>query len=102
MGLAWLAFFDGLLAITLIAVGIISAHYYMVPPITGFGLFAFGFLLSIIGSAVGLLAIFMTRTPERRAGRQAPAGGDPIFPGDAIPPSLPARPNVQTPPPKRP
>jgi len=69
MGAAWLAFFDGLLAITLIAVGIVSAHYYMVPSITGFGLFAFGFLLSIIGSMVGIVAIFLTRKPERRAGR---------------------------------
>ncbi len=85
MGLAWLAFFDGLLAITLIAVGIISAHYYMVPPITGFGLFAFGFLLSIIGSAVGLLAIFMTRTPERRAGRNRALVGTVICLAIAIP-----------------
>lgn len=69
MGAAWLAFFDGLLAITLIAVGIIGAHFYIVPSITGFGLFAFGFLLSIIGSIVGLVAIFLTRKPERRAGR---------------------------------
>lgn len=69
MGAAWLAFFDGLLAITLIAVGIIGAHYYIVPPITGFGLFAFGFLLSIIGSIVGIVAIILTRKPERRAGR---------------------------------
>src|SRR5258708_39110118 len=90
MGLAWLAFFDGLLAITLIAVGIISAHYYMVPPITGFGLFAFGFLLSIIGSAVGPLANFMTRTPERGAGGRLPRRGAPIFPALAQPhrPSL--------------
>src|SRR5208282_2951846 len=32
-------------------------------------LFALGFLLSIIGSLVGLLAIFMTRRPQLRAGR---------------------------------
>ena len=69
MVLAWLAFFDGLLAITLVALGIIGAHYYIVPSITGFGLLAFGFLLSIIGSLVGLLAIFLTRKPERSAGR---------------------------------
>jgi uncharacterized protein (DUF1499 family) len=85
MGLAWLAFFDGLLAITLIAVGIIGAHYYIVPPITGFGLFAFGFLLSIIGSAVGLLAIFMTRKPERRAGRNRALVGTVICLAIAIP-----------------
>jgi uncharacterized protein (DUF1499 family) len=85
MGLAWLAFFDGLLAITLIAVGMISAHYYLVPPITGFGLFAFGFLLSLIGSVVGLLAIFLTRTPERRAGRNRAIVGTVICLAIAIP-----------------
>ena len=85
MGLAWLAFFDGLLAITLIAVGIIGAHYYIVPPITGFGLFAFGFLLSIIVSLVGLLAIFLTRKPERRAGRNRALVGTIICLAIAIP-----------------
>jgi uncharacterized protein (DUF1499 family) len=85
MGLAWLAFFDGLLAITLIAVGIIGAHFYIVPPITGFGLFAFGFLLSIIGSVVGLLAIFLTRTPARRAGRNRALAGTIICLAIAIP-----------------
>ena len=85
MGLAWLAFFDGLLAITLIAVGIIGAHFYIVPPITGFGLFAFGFLLSIIGSLVGLLAIFLTRRPERRAGRNRALVGTIICLAIAIP-----------------
>ena len=85
MVLAWLAFFDGLLAITLIAVGIIGAHYYIVPPLTGFGLFAFGFLLSIIGSLVGLLAIFLTRKPERRAGRNRALVGTIICLAIAIP-----------------
>ena len=69
MNAAWLAFFDGLLSITLIALGIIGAHFYIVPSITGFGLFAFGFLLSIIGSIVGIVALIRTRKPERSAGR---------------------------------
>ncbi len=69
MVLAWLAFFDGLLAITLIAVGIVGAHFYLVAPFMGFQLFALGFLLSILGALVGIVAIFMTRKPERRAGR---------------------------------
>jgi len=69
MTFAWLAFCDALLAITMIAVGIIGAHFYLVAPFMGFQLFALGFLLSIIGSLVGLLAIFLTRTPQLRAGR---------------------------------
>jgi uncharacterized protein (DUF1499 family) len=66
-------------------VGIIGAHYFVVPPITGFGLFAFGFLLSIIGSVVGLLAIFLTRTPARRAGRNRALVGTIICLAIAIP-----------------
>lgn len=66
---AWLSFFDALLAVTLIAIGIIGAHFSIVPPITGFSMFAFGFLLSIIGAIVGIVGIFMTRRPERSAGR---------------------------------
>jgi uncharacterized protein (DUF1499 family) len=82
---AWLAFFDGLLAITLIAVGIIGAHFYLVAPIVGFGLFAFGFLLSILGALVGIVAIFMTRKPERRAGRKRALTGTVICLLIAIP-----------------
>jgi uncharacterized protein (DUF1499 family) len=69
MNAAWLAFFDGMLAVTLIAIGIVGAHFYFIPSITGFGLFAFGFLLSVIGGIAGLVAIFRTRKPERSAGR---------------------------------
>jgi uncharacterized protein (DUF1499 family) len=69
MTFAWLAFFDALLAIAMIAAGIIGAHFYLVAPFMGFQLFALGFLLSILGSFVGLFAIFMTRKPQARAGR---------------------------------
>lgn len=69
MTFVWLAFFDALLAIALIAAGIVGAHFYLVAPFMGFQLFALGFLLSILGSLVGLVAIFMTRKPELRAGR---------------------------------
>jgi uncharacterized protein (DUF1499 family) len=69
MTFAWLAFYDALLAITMISVGIVGAHFYLVEPFMGFQLFALGFLLSIIGSLVGLLAIFLTRKPQLRAGR---------------------------------
>ena len=69
MTFAWLAFFDALLAIAMIAAGIIGAHFYLVAPFMGFQLFALGFLLSILGSLVGLLAVFLTRKPQLRAGR---------------------------------
>jgi uncharacterized protein (DUF1499 family) len=69
MTFAWLSFFDSLLAMTMIATGIVGAHFYLVAPFMGFQLFVLGFMLSILGTLVGLLAIFMTRTPKLRAGR---------------------------------
>jgi len=71
MTFVWLAFFDALLAVTMVAVGLIAAHFYLVPAFMGFQLFALGFLLSILGASVGLLAIYLTRTPRLRAGRNA-------------------------------
>jgi len=67
---AWLAFFDGLLAIALVAAGMIGAHFYMMAGFLGFQLFVFGFLLSIIGSIAGFIGIAMTRSPQRRSARQ--------------------------------
>jgi uncharacterized protein (DUF1499 family) len=69
MTFVWLAFFDALLAVTMVAVGLIAAHFYLVPGFMGFQLFALGFLLSLLGASVGLLAIYLTRTPQLRAGR---------------------------------
>ena len=69
MTFVWLAFFDALLAVTMVAVGLIGAHFYLVPGFMGFQLFALGFLLSLLGASVGLLAIYLTRTPQLRAGR---------------------------------
>jgi uncharacterized protein (DUF1499 family) len=85
MRAAWLAFFDGLLAVTLIAVGIIGAHFYLVSPFMGFQLFALGFLLSVLGSIVGIFAIFRTRKPERSAGRNRALAGAVICLVIAIP-----------------
>ena len=51
MTFVWLAFFDALLAVTMVAVGVIGAHFYLIPAFMGFQLFALGFLLSILGSS---------------------------------------------------
>ena len=69
MVFAWLAFFDALLAIALIAAGLVGAHFLLFVPFMGFQLFALGFLLSILGTFVGLFAIFLTRKPQLAAGR---------------------------------
>ena len=70
MTFAWLAFFDALLAVAMIAAGIIGAHFYLTTPFMGFQLFALGFLLSILGFVIGLIGIFMTRNPQLAAGRR--------------------------------
>jgi uncharacterized protein (DUF1499 family) len=66
---AWLAFFDGMLAVTLVAVGVIAAHFYLTPAFFGFQLFAFGFLLSLLGFVLGIIGLLMTRSEARRVAR---------------------------------
>ena len=69
MTFAWLAFFDAILAIAMIAAGMTGAHFRLIAPFMGFQLFALGFLLSLLGSIVGFVGIFLTRKPQARAGR---------------------------------
>jgi uncharacterized protein (DUF1499 family) len=85
MTFAWLSFFDALLAITMIAVGIIGAHFYLVAPFMGFQLFALGFLLSILGFVIGLLALYLTRTPQLRNGRNRAVLGTVVCAAIAVP-----------------
>jgi uncharacterized protein (DUF1499 family) len=66
MTLAWLAFFDAMLAIVLVFVGIIGAHFYLVAPFFGFQLFVFGFLLAVLALIFGIIGMLLTRAPERR------------------------------------
>ena len=66
---AWLAFFDGILAVTLVAVGVIGAHFYFAAPFFGFQLFLFGFVLGVLGLILGLIGLLLTRSGPRRAAR---------------------------------
>jgi len=66
---AWLAFFDGLLAVALVAAGVVAAHFYLTPPFFGFRLFTAGFLLSVFGFILGIIGFFTTRPPDRRVAR---------------------------------
>ena len=66
MTLAWLAFFDAMIAIVLVFVGIIGAHFYLVHPFFGFQLFVFGFLLAVLALVFGVIGMLLTRRPERR------------------------------------
>jgi uncharacterized protein (DUF1499 family) len=70
MSFVWLAFYDALMAIAMIAAGMVGAHFYLIPPIMGFGMFGLALLLSFLGLLVGLLAIFLTRKPQLAAGRK--------------------------------
>jgi uncharacterized protein (DUF1499 family) len=67
---AWMAFFDGMLAVTLAAVGILGAHLYWTPTaFFGFQLFVFGFLLSLLGFVLGIIGLLMTMSGPRRVAR---------------------------------
>src|SRR5437879_4944856 len=69
MIVSWLAFFDGLLALSLLAAGMVGAHYRYVPPFTGFQMFLLGFFLGFVALLLGLIGIFATRNPIRAPGR---------------------------------
>jgi uncharacterized protein (DUF1499 family) len=67
---AWLAFYDGLLALALALAGMAGAHWGLAAPFFGFQLFLYGFFIAILGLLFGLIALAMTSLmPSRRAAR---------------------------------
>lgn len=66
MAIAWLAFFDALLTIALVGVGMIGAHFHFVAPFQGFQFFVLGFLMAILTIILGVIGMLLTRAPERR------------------------------------
>ncbi len=69
MVLAWLAFYDGLLAVALVAAGIVAAHFGLTPPFKGFQIFLIGFFFAGIAIVLGLLGMLLTRGEDRRSGQ---------------------------------
>jgi uncharacterized protein (DUF1499 family) len=69
MIIAWLAFFDSLLAVAMLGAGVVGAHWHWVTPILGFSIFLLGTLVGIIALILGLIGIFATRNPMRAAAR---------------------------------
>jgi uncharacterized protein (DUF1499 family) len=78
MILAWWTLFDGILALILAIVGIIWAHFGVLPPFhlqlspALFGLYSvlLGFFIAILGFIIGVVALLVTfLMPSRRAGR---------------------------------
>jgi uncharacterized protein (DUF1499 family) len=66
---AWLAFFDGLLALALALAGIVAAHYGLTAPFIGFSLVLGAGVLGIFGLVAGVIGFFRTASPARRSGR---------------------------------
>jgi uncharacterized protein (DUF1499 family) len=69
MILAWLAFYDGLLGVALVAAGIVAAHFGLTPPFKGFQIFLVGFFFAGIAIVLGILGMLLTRGEERRGGQ---------------------------------
>jgi uncharacterized protein (DUF1499 family) len=69
MVLAWLAFYDGLLGVALVAAGIVAAHFGLTPPFKGFQIFLVGFFFAGIAIVLGLIGMLLTRGEERHGGQ---------------------------------
>ncbi len=78
MILAWLTLLDGILGLTLAVVGIICAHFGVLPPfglqlssaLFGFYFVVLGFFIAILGFVIGIIALLVTfLMPTRRPGR---------------------------------
>jgi uncharacterized protein (DUF1499 family) len=70
MILAWLCYYDGLIAIAAVAAGIISAHYELTAPFFGFQLLLIGLVFAVLALLSGLIALPLTHfSPRRRPAR---------------------------------
>jgi len=68
MILAWLCFYDGIIAIAVVAAGIVSAHFELTAPFFGFQLLLIGLVFAVLALLSGLIALPMTYfSPKRRA-----------------------------------
>ncbi|HEY2106948.1 MAG TPA: DUF1499 domain-containing protein [Candidatus Binataceae bacterium] len=61
---AWVGFFDALVAVALVAAGMVGAHFGLAAPFMGFQLFLFGLLFGVLALILGLIGLFRTRTPQ--------------------------------------
>ena len=63
---AWVGFFDALVAVALVAAGVIGAHFGLAAPFMGFQLFLFGLLFGVLALILGLIGLFRTRQAQLR------------------------------------
>ena len=72
---AWLSMLDAILAVVLLAVGLIGAHFGLVLPMSGFSMFLLSFAMAILALLFGLIGLARTSAPERRFGRPKAVAG---------------------------
>jgi len=72
---AWLSLLDAIVALVLLAVGILGAHFNLVLPMAGFSMFLLSFLLALLALVFGLIGIWRTAAPERRPTRPHAVAG---------------------------
>jgi uncharacterized protein (DUF1499 family) len=68
MILAWLCYYDALIALAATAAGIISAHYRLTTPFFGFQLMLVGLVFAVLALLCGLVALPMTFFSAKRRG----------------------------------
>jgi uncharacterized protein (DUF1499 family) len=73
MILAWLCFFDGLVALAVMAAGIVGAHWQLAAPGLGFQIFVIGLLNAAFGLLLGLIAVPMTLLSRASRSSRVPA-----------------------------
>ncbi|HEX4210271.1 MAG TPA: hypothetical protein VHY56_07760, partial [Candidatus Binataceae bacterium] len=73
MILAWLCFFDGLVALAVMAAGIVGAHFGQAAPSVGFQIFIIGLLNAAIGLILGLIAVPLAIFSAGRQAARVPA-----------------------------
>jgi uncharacterized protein (DUF1499 family) len=70
MILAWICFYDAIIAVIAIATGIAAAHFELIAPFSGFQLMLAGLAFAALGLVCGLIAVPMTLfSAKRRSAR---------------------------------
>lgn len=68
MILAWLCYYDALIAVAAVAAGLVSAHYGLSTPFFGFQLVLIGLVFALFSALSGLIALPMTYFSAKRRG----------------------------------
>lgn len=66
---AWLSLLDAMIAVALLAAGLVGAHYYAVASFVAFQMVVFSSVLGALAVLIGIFAILRTLAEQRRAGR---------------------------------